>query len=818
MEMFEYEREHLARLRPLLAECTVLLKTNGAFPLARPCSLAAYGSGVRHTRKGGTGSGEVNSRFFITAEQGLTEAGFDITTGAWLDAYDAIREKAHQQFVRRIKAEAVKARKNPVMAGMGAVMPEPEYSLPLEIGSEAAVYVLSRVCGEGNDRKAVKGDFLLTDTEVRDILALDRAYEKFMLVLNVGGPVDLTPVAGVGNILLLSQLGVETGAVLADLLLGRAVPSGKLSSTWAAPGACGSEPDFGRPDDTDYTEGIYVGYRRFDSMGRRALFPFGFGLSYTRFDVRPLSVKAEGTRITLTAAAANLGGYPGKETVQVYVSAPQGSLDKPYQELAGFAKTGLLQPGDCETVTVSFDLKDCASYDTANSVWLLEAGDYILRCGTSSVDTIPAAVLDLDGEAEVQRVRTLLKPPAFSDAVCSGRAPEALPEGVPVLTVHASEIETETVYYDTAEEILPEARALTDKELALLNTGAFDPKGGLLSIIGNASSAVCGAAGETCGLLKDRGIPALVMADGPAGLRLARQYTVDKKGGKHAQGQGMLPESVADFMPRPVQAVTRLLDSRKKGQPEDPELREQYCTAVPIGTALAQSWDPALAETCGDIVGSEMQRFGVHLWLAPALNIHRSPLCGRNFEYYSEDPLLTGRMAAAVTRGVQSHPGCGVTLKHFAANNQETNRLGNSSNLSERALREIYLKGFAVCIREARPRALMTSYNLINGVHSAHMRSLVTDWLRAECGFDGLVMTDWVIGLAAEKNGKYPAENAVPVAAAGGDLMMPGSRGDYAAVLAALKNGELSHVLLQRSASRVIRMARELTAAQGTEQ
>ena len=218
--MYDYEIQHLQQLRPHLADCTVLLKTDGAFPLSAPCRIAAYGNGVRHTIKGGTGSGEVNSRSFVTAEEGLTRAGFTVTSGRWLDGYDAVRIRARRDFLRRMKAEARQAGVNVLIYGMGRVMPEPDYTLPLDADGEAAVYVLARISGEGSDRTPAKGDIRLTDTEVRDILALNERYRQFLLVLNVGGVVDLSPVQTVRNILVLSQLGDATGDVLADLLLG----------------------------------------------------------------------------------------------------------------------------------------------------------------------------------------------------------------------------------------------------------------------------------------------------------------------------------------------------------------------------------------------------------------------------------------------------------------------------------------------------------------------------------------------------------------------------------------------------------------------
>ncbi len=807
--MYDYEREHLARLRELAPECTVLLRSSGAFPLEHTGELALYGSGARHTVMGGTGSGEVNTRTFVTAEEGLKAAGFTITTGAWLDGYDAVLAAARRRFVAEIRARARKKHTLAVMEGMGAVMPEPDYELPLDGGGDTAVYVLARVSGEGSDRRAVPGDILLSDTEVRDILALRRQYRKFLLVLNVGGPVDLSPLGEVENILLLSQLGADTGHILADLVTGRAYPSGKLAATWAAWGDYPNLGAFGEADDTAYREGVYVGYRYFDSVGKRALFPFGFGLGYTTFSVAPVALWAEGEEIYLAAAVGNTGSRPGREAVQLYVSVPGKKLDAPFQVLAAWEKTEELAGGGEQTVTLHFRLSELASYDSADQRYVLEKGDYLLRLGGSSADAALCGVVRLEGDTVVRRVRNLCGRPPFVDWKPECRRESPVPEDTPVVRVAPSAIAAETVSYGREEAIPPAVKRLSNEQLAYMNVGAFDPKGGLLSVIGNAGRSVAGAAGETTGQLRMRGLPPLAMADGPAGLRLSRRYAVAEDGSAHSLDGGM-PQSILEFMPGWQAAIMKRFSGAKP--PKGAEIREQYATALPIGTAIAQSWNLALAEACGDIVGSEMERFGVHLWLAPALNIQRDIRCGRNFEYFSEDPLISGKFAAALTRGVQRHPGRAVTVKHFAANNQETNRYNNSSQVSERALREIYLRGFRICIREAAPRALMTSYNLINGVHTSESRALSEDILRGEFGFTGVVMTDWITP-AGSMGGKsrYPAPKASRIAKAGGGLVMPGSRGDWKDILAALRAGTLERKQLEINAARLIQLARTLT-------
>lgn len=808
--MFEYEKKHLAVLRPYLSECTVLLKTNGLFPLSAPCSIAAYGSGVRNTVKGGTGSGEVNSRFFVSVEEGLAKAGFSLTTRAWLDAYDQKRAEAKKAFIRKLKAEARAAKTLLTIYGMGKVMPEPEYELPLDAPGEAAIYVLARISGEGNDRMAVGGDIKLTETEKHDILALNRHFKKFMLVLNVGGPVDLSEVQEVGNILVLSQLGVETGTVLADVLLGRENPSGHLTTTWSAWEDYSQIGDFGDHNDTRYKEGVYVGYRYFDSVGKRPLYPFGFGLSYTSFALSTESVSLDKGSVTAHVKITNTGALPGKEVAQLYFCPPEGRIDKPVQSLAAFAKTKLLAPGKSEVLTLTFDLRDQTTYDEPQAAYILEKGDYLLRIGNSSADTVPAAIIRIPKEIIVRKVRSALGRPDFTDWKPGAEKTAGFSGSLPVLVVSGDAIPTETSVYNQETEIAQEVKAFSDEKLCYLNTGAFNPKGGIASVIGSASTHVAGAAGETASVMTEDGLSPLIMADGPAGLRLSPHYYRDEKG-VHAIGGPALPESITELMPAPARMLLGILGGRSKA-PKNAEVKEQYCTAIPVGTAIAQSWNLEFAYSCGDIVGDEMERFGVNLWLAPALNIHRSILCGRNYEYYSEDPLVSGKMAAAMTNGVQKHPGCGATIKHFAANNQEYNRYGNNSLVSERAMREIYLRGFEICVRESSPCALMTSYNLLNGEHTAQRRDLIHDILRCEFGYQGIVMTDWwANGAMISRLDKHPAVQPHAVAAAGGDLFMPGSKKDYEDILSALRSGTLSRRQLEENATRVVRMTKKLT-------
>lgn len=830
-----FEKEHIGTVRKAAPECTLLLQKDGKLPLSAPCRAALYGSGARKTIKGGTGSGDVNVRHFVTIEEGLEKAGFEITSKKWLDDYDALLVSKRAEFVEQVKQEAKQIGINPVMYGMGKAMPEPEYAFPLDADGEMAVYVLARISGEGADRSTAAGDISLSQTEIRDILALNEKFDKFVLVLNVGGMVDLEPVKNVKNILLLGQLGTPTGDVLADLLLGKSYPSGKLAMTWAPIEKYASTKGFGDMDDTPYTEGIYVGYRYFDTVHEKPDFPFGYGLSYTEFEMTVKGTAADAEKIAITAEVKNTGAFAGKEVVQAYYCAPSGKLDKPCQELAAFGKTKELQPGESGEVTLSFDTADMASYDTELAAYILEAGEYIIRVGNSSANTVPCCKVVLDETVVVKKVKNICPgcsledfvPKAGADAVSAG-VKEEKADDVPVCRIPAGDLPQEIVVYDEMPQELAGSActwddvkngiktmdefvgSLDEKQLAYLSIGLFEDNAGMGSVVGAASQSVAGAAGETSQRLKDLGVPTLVMADGPAGLRLCTQYKV-----VNGKVKGM-DNSLAGFIefmePEQLQQMAAMAQKPSEEELAAP-MHYTYCIAIPIGTALAQSFSEEVCRKCGDIVGDEMEKFGIHLWLAPAMNIQRSPLCGRNFEYYSEDPLVSGLMAAAVTEGVQAHKGCGVTIKHFALNNQETNRMVSNSIASERAIREIYLRGFEICVRKAKPHAVMSSYNLVNDEHACNSKDIQTYVLRNEWGYQGVVMTDWyaasnMMTSASQRENRHPTGSPAGCIHAGNDIVMPGMQADLDDIMDALSGKEhiypVTKAELQVTAKRVL--------------
>lgn len=805
--MDEMLKEHYEREREIAAQCVVLLKSDGSFPVPVSEPVALYGSGARHTLRGGTGGGIVEVKSFTTVEEGLKNAGYRITSSDWLDGYDAVLAKARQNYRLGIK-QAIAADGLTGLGALSIAMPEPDYDLPLNGEGETAVYVLTRVSGEGGDRSPVKGDIFLTDTEVRDILALVQKYSKFMLVLNVSGVVDLSPVVNeVQNILLLSQLGSAVGDVFADILSGKSTPSGKLASTWGKYEDYPSMGDKNPQDDTRYREGIYIGYRYFDSAGKEPVFPFGYGLSYTEFSVETGVPSLAGSVITLPVTVKNIGKRAGREVVQAYVSLPQGRLDQPDRVLAAFQKTGLLQPGEEEALTLSFDFASLASFDDENCCRLLEGGDYIVCVGKHSRAAQPAAVVRLKEDAVVERVSHAGGRPDFEDWKPERKA-RPVPQDVPVLELAASDIKEivhERPHID--DKALAFVKALSDEQLCYLLTGDFaDGK----EAPGLGGTEVPGAAGQSTVRFLCDGVASLIMADGPAGLHITAQYGIDEKGKYAVVGEET--KAVKELLPPDILKYLLVMFPDAANEGRGGKIFDQYCTALPIETALAQSFDPELCTRCGELVAEEMERYGVDFHLAPALNMHRHLLCGRNFEYFSEDPLVAGKMAAGIVRGVQSRKGRGSTLKHFVCNEQETNRLNSNSVVSERALRDIYLRSFEIAVKESKPFAVMTSYNLLNGQHTSEREDLIEGVLRGEWGFDGIVMSDWVgYKPQSEDKQKYPRARGFKTVAAGNDLMMPGSLGHYEELLAALKEGcLLTRRRAEECAARMVAMAWKL--------
>ena len=799
----ERELMHGKLARKAASEGIVLLKNEGILPLKKDTAAALLGYGAEKTVKGGIGSGDVNNRKNISIYQGLKEAGVKIVSEDWISDYHNRYEQAREAWKEKVLEEAKKVdnpfdayAENPFAMPLGRKVVEEDIC-----EADVVIYVISRISGEGKDRRKVKGDYYLSEREEEDLRYLAEMNKPVILILNAGGPVELTDILeqtdNIKGILNISQLGQEGGDALADVLLGKEVPGGKLTTTWARryeDYPASEEYGYlnGNLEKEKYKEGIYVGYRYFDSFDKKVMFPFGFGLSYTTFEMKCCSINMEESKIRAEVQVTNTGNeYAGKEVVQIYVTLPQTELEKEYKRLAGFAKTRLLKPGETQTLTVEIPQKQLASFNEETHTWIVEKGKYGILIGNSSDKLKLEAVLVVSDDTVLEQIYLTkeLKEKSVQrqEKLITAQVPEYYfkPAMIPAKSENAGKNQENLTEEEKRFVSVLEDR--TTEELIPLLYGKISEN---ISTLGAAGIRVPGSAGETCGTLEEYGIPSLVMADGPAGIRLRQWYEVDKE-----------TDSIYEM---------GVLGSLENGilEPgvhhENADTYYQYCTAFPVGTALAQTWDTDLMTEFGKAIAEEMEEFHVNLWLAPGMNIHRNPLCGRNYEYYSEDPYLSGMLAAAVIRGVQSKSGCGVTIKHFACNNQEDNRMGVDSCVSERALREIYLRGFEIAVKEGNPVSIMTSYNLINGIHAANSKDLCMTVARKEWGFDGAIMSDW--------NTTVPEDGSVPwkCVAAGNDIIMPGNPDDDKNIRQAYKEGKLTEEEIRNCAGHLVSMIRRL--------
>lgn len=796
--------------RKAAAEGMVLLKNdNNLLPLKKGSKIAIYGVGAGKTVKGGTGSGDVNERESVSIAEGLKNAGFIITTEQWIKNYDKKYETARMawrdEILRKSNTEDTVEFFN-TYSTMPFKMPIGDDISKTE--ADVAIFVLSRIAGEGADRLADKGDYYLSNEEEVQLNKICEVYSQVMVVINTGGIVDLSFMDKYENINALLQImqpGMEGGNAFADIVLGTVTPSGKITDTWAFkyedyPSRLNFSHNNGNVEEEIYEDGIYVGYRYFDTFDIPVRYGFGYGLSYASFEIAAAEVSLSVNRndaVTLKAEVMNTSSvYSGKEVVQIYVTCPVKNLQKEYRRLVAFEKTELLAPGEKQSLTFTIPISEFTSYSESESGWILESGSYVLWAGNSLMTSMPVAVMRLDGDALLEKAKNICSIEQKIKEIAPNKADytekmNQLEEQIqkaklPVIEIEKSTLSCKIISYRNNDEIISEesmnfVNTLTDEELIALATG--DPGKGQGSNLGSAGISVPGSAGETNNCCLEKGLGSIVLADGPAGLRLNKFYNVHegeivKTPFQFSLEGGIFCPGLEDTMPG--------------------ERYYQYCTAIPVGTLLAQTWDVKLLREIGQMVGCEMEVFNTTLWLAPGMNIHRNPLCGRNFEYYSEDPFLSGKMAAAITEGVQSVPGCGTTIKHFACNNQEDNRMGVNSILSERTLREIYLKGFEIAIKEVQPMAIMTSYNLINGIHAANNYDICTSVARNEWGFKGLIMTDWT----TTENG--PECTASGCIRAGNDLVMPGSLNDRINLREELDNGHLSKEDLKACIARIV--------------
>lgn len=792
-ELCEREKHNYALAREAAAEGIVLLKNSGVLPLKNK-KVALYGMGAVKTVPCGTGSGSVNYRYAVNIADGLKNAGLEVTTQSYLD--DCLKEfnDSYKAWHDSVEEKAA-CLSNPY--ALFATIGQFEFKYPYgraitnddvkNSDTDTAVYVLMRQAGEGNDRKPEKGDYFINDLERNNLQLLTQKYKHLIVVINVGGMIDLSfvdEIKGIEAVVYYTQGGMEGANALGELFAGKRNFSGKLADTWAQ-----SYDDIpfsnefgslnGDLDRDFYKEGIYVGYRFFDSFGIKPQYPFGFGLSYTDFDIKVKDVALNGSIVSVNVTVKNIGSVSGKEVVQLYVTHTNNGKWTVAKELKSFAKTNEIGPNKSESLMLAFDVADCAEYEETKAAWVLGNGEYIISIGNSSANVNAVAVIKVRQNIVVAQCRNCCsaeKNIAELDTYGTINVSKDLPE----FTLAPEAIHTKITDYDFIDTLEEDAvfNKLTLAEKAELVRG-----GDLIKFDIN-SKPMSGSGGKTTSVLFDKGIKNIVMMDGPAGLNVFRHLYLNEYG----------IEVTAEV---PEKYNWSALLKNIPPIPKDATHFYRYATDWPVEMMLAQTWNTELMYKVGCAVGQEMTDFNVDVWLAPALNIHRNPLCGRNFEYLSEDPFLTGKLAAAIIKGVQSHKGKSVAIKHFCCNNREDNRTKMSSDVDEKVLREIYLKGFEIAVKEGKPKTVMSSYNRLNGIYTSNCKDLLTDILRREWGFDGLVMTDW---------GTTDNDQAVPYKciAAGNDLIMPGNDNDVKNILSAIEGGELTESELDLCALRVL--------------
>lgn len=781
-------KAHIALSKEAAKEGMVLLKNDGnLLPLARGSKVALFGKASFDYVRGGGGSGEVTVSYARNLYEGLTLLKDKVSVFEELSAFYRDDVKAQYQQGR--------------VPGMTV---EPE--VPAELLKKARAYTdtaiitICRFSGEGWDRKSIvdtenknlcisedamakrsaeifeNGDFNLTRAEQAMVDIVKTNFEKVIVVMNVGGMVDscwFHDDDRIQSVLMAWQGGIEGGLAAAELLMGDGNPSGKLVDTFARELTdYPSTEGFHESERfVDYIEDIYVGYRYFETIpgaDGKVNYPFGFGLSYTDFSLTAGAAYEENGSIYVPVMVTNIGKRAGKEVVQAYFSAPQGKLGKPSRQLAAFQKTRLLQTGESQSIILSWRVEDMASYDDLGkikeSAYVLEKGAYVFFVGASVRDVVELSYqYDVTEDTVVRQFSRKCAPSSLKKRMLADGSYEELPLGEPVDT-DANELVPLTV--EESDGFAPAARAgkryhlwvntaaqqhhflrevaegkitldefmaqLSDEDMAHLLGG--QPNTGVANTFG-------------WGNLPDYGVPNVMTADGPAGLRIAPECSV-------------------------------------------------YTTAWPCATQLACSWNEELVQQVGEAGGAEVKENNIAVWLTPAVNIHRSPLCGRNFEYYSEDPFLAGKLAAAMVRGIQSNH-VGASVKHFALNNKETNRKNSDSRASERAVREIYLKAFEIIVKEAKPWSIMSSYNIVNGHRASENRELLEDILRDEWGFDGMVTTDWWT------NGEHYKE-----VRAGNDVKM--ATGFPERLMEALDKGILARADMEICARRILELILKL--------
>lgn len=753
-------------LRRAAADGAVMLENNGILPLKDGTRVALFGITGYESHYVGYGSGgDVNRPYAVSFADGIKNC--DRLT------LDPTIESIYREWNK----------KNPINNGFWGHWPFYFPEMPLDNTAvenarnknEVAVAVIGRAAGESRDCKLQKGSYYLADDEIAMLDALAEEFDDIVILLNIGGIFDMSWIEKykkvIGAILIVWQGGMEGGNAAADLLCGKAYPSGHLTDTIAKryenyP----SSANFGGKDFNEYKEDIYVGYRYFETFAKsKVLYPFGYGLGYTEFKISANAVEKSNEKFIFNVSVKNIGNTIGREVVQLYLSKPCGKLGNPEKILVAFVKTAELKSGESETIELIVETNQLASYNESKSAYITESGKYefflgknireneavfTFEQGEDEVDcqcvqaSAPIENLEVMSAYEYNGKRIIKNRKARTKEYELGkRILENLPEEIPQTGDKGFKLADVKSGKITMEQFVAQ---LNNNELEAISRGDY-VMNSPLGAKGNA-----GAFGGVLQSLRAKGIKPVITTDGPSGIRLSA-----------------------------------------------------CCSLLPIGTLLACSFDPLLVEKVYSAVAEEMFAKGSDVLLAPGMNIHRNPLCGRNFEYYSEDPYLTGKIAAAAVKGIQSH-GASACPKHFACNNQEFRRNMNDSRLSERALREIYLKGFEICVREAKPKNIMTSYNRINSVYGHYNYELCTTILRNEWGYKGNVITDW--WMKNEKSPEFPLiRNQAYRVRAQVDVLMPGGgriprRKLDGTLLESLgKEGGITLGELQRTACNVLR-------------
>lgn len=737
--------EHINLSREAAGEGMVLLKNNGLLPLKKGQTVALFGKASVNYVKGGGGSGDVGCPYVRNLLDGMRIKKSENK----IAVYDPVADFYNKALAENNNLEPT------VPADLIAKAAN---------DCDAAIVSISRYSWEEADKTAL--DFYLTAEEKALVESVSFAFTHTVVVLNVGSMVDTAwfkDNAKIDAVLLGWQAGMEGGLAEADILVGDVNPSGKIVDTFASSfDDYPSSYNFHESDDyCEYTDDIYVGYRYFETIpnaSEKVNYPFGFGLSYTSFDITPAQSFESNGVITVKVRVTNSGNCAGKEVVQVYYTAPQGKLGKPKYQLCGFAKTALLQPGETRIVTVSFNVNDMASFDdkglVKKSCYVLENGAYDVSVGNCVSNVEKVFTYTVFEDTAVSEYTSLCKPHKLSKRLLSDGNYEYLTVDEYPATEkfddtdwnefpewafkHIQPDKRGTKLPDgviSLESVVDGTRTLDEFMQSLTVPDLIDLCGGRPNI--GLSNTMC------WGDLPANGVPSFATADGPAGLRIDQWTGV-------------------------------------------------RTTAFPCATLLACTWNTDIVEQVGNAASLELKENNFAIWLAPAMNIHRSPLCGRNFEYYSEDPFVAGKIAAAMVKGVQSNH-IAACIKHFCCNNKETNRKNSDSIVSERALREIYLKAFEICIKDANPWSLMSSYNKLNGVYTAESHDLLTGILRDEWGYKGVVTSDW----------QNFSEHYLEIKA-GNDIKMP--VGSCGRLLDAYNAGLITRAEIEKSARRVIEL------------